>query len=372
MYALIMFVLVFMSVFAAVFQAQAPQVADDTRAGYDLVVDSNPTNPVTVTQLQAEPDVVAAAPMVWALAKFETPTTTDTFQRRFTGFDESLLSRGVPALSSRDSQYSSDEAAWRAVLASPDLVIVPSDFLAVGGGPPTSTVKLGEHITLVDPAGGRRHVLTVTAIDGDIDPAENGAMVAAHTVPTLVDRSFAGRFYVAARDGADPAHLATRLKGDLLTNGVKADTFRALVDSRLRGTTSFIRLLEGFLALGLVIGIAGLGVVMVRAVRERRREIGMLRAIGFSSRVVRTAFLLEAAFIAGQGVAIGMALGLITSFSVITHSSILGGESLPFTVPWTALAALAAASLSASLLAVYAPAAQASRIKPAVALRIAD
>jgi ABC-type lipoprotein release transport system permease subunit len=67
-----------------------------------------------------------------------------------------------------------------------------------------------------------------------------------------------------------------------------------------------------------------------------------------------------------------MALGLITSFSVITHSSILGGESLPFTVPWTALAALAAASLSASLLAVYAPAAQASRIKPAVALRIAD
>jgi len=41
-------------------------------------------------------------------------------------FDESLLARGVPVLSSRDGRYASDEVAWRAVLASPDLVIVPS------------------------------------------------------------------------------------------------------------------------------------------------------------------------------------------------------------------------------------------------------
>ncbi len=74
MYALIMFVLVFMSVFAAVFEAQAPAVADDTRAGYDLVVDSNPTNPLTTVLLQAQRDVVASAPLVWGLAEFETPS----------------------------------------------------------------------------------------------------------------------------------------------------------------------------------------------------------------------------------------------------------------------------------------------------------
>ncbi|MEY2454654.1 MAG: putative transport system permease protein [Acidimicrobiaceae bacterium] len=372
MYALIMFVLVFMSVFAAVFEAQGPQVADDTRAGYDLVVDSNPSNPVSAEQLQSEPDIAATAPMVWALAKFETATEADSFQRRFSGFDESLLANGVPALSSRDKQYISDEAAWRAVLASPDLVIVPSDFLSVGEGPPSSTVKVGQRITLVDPAGGGRHDLTVAAIDGDLDPADNGAMVAARTVPTLVDRSFAGRFYVAVREGADPAQVGVRLKGDLLANGVKADTFRALVDDRLRGTTAFIRLLEGFLALGLVIGIAGLGVVMVRAVRERRREIGMLRAMGFPARVVRRAFLIEATFIAAQGIVIGGALGLVTGFSVLSNSSTFGDKTLPFTVPWGVIGLLALAALVASLLAVAAPATQAARIKPAVALRIAD
>lgn len=372
MYALIMFVLVFMSVFAAVFEAQGPRVADDTRAGYDLVVDSNPANPVTVEQLQAQPDVVAAAPIVRALAKFETPTKTDSFLRGFSGYDESLLARGTPALSSRDNRFPSDEAAWRAVLESPDLTIVPSDFLAVGGGPPSSTVRVGDHITLVDPAGGRRHVLTVAAIAGDLDPVENGAMVAASTVTAVVDRSFPGRFYVAVRDGADADLVAAQLKGNLLANGVKAETFRSLVDTRLQSTGAFIRLLEGFLALGLVIGIAGLGVVMIRAVRERRREIGMLRAIGFSGRVVRRAFFIEATFIAAQGIVIGGALGLVTGFSVLSNSSTFGDKALPFTVPWSVIALLAIATLAVSLLAVADPASQASRIKPAVALRIAD
>ena len=372
MYALIVFVLVFMTVFAAVFHAQAPQVADETRAGYDLRVDSNAGNPVDAAELSARPDVEAVAPLVSAVANFATGEKTDTFTRGFTGYDESLLQRGVPKLTSRDHRYSNDEAAWRAVLASPDLVIVPSDFLSSGDGPPTSTVKVGDRLTLIDPAGGRRHELTVAAVAGDLDPAENGAMVAARTVPTFVDRSSSDRFYVAAKRGTTPDQLAARLQGDLLVHGVKADTFRALVDDRLRGTEAFIRLLQGFLALGLVIGIAGLGVVMVRAVRERRREIGMLRAMGFPARTVRRAFLIEASFIAVQGIVIGAALGLVTGFSVLSNSSTFGDRSLSFSIPWGAITLLSGATLAVSLLAVLAPATQASRIKPAVALRIAD
>jgi len=372
MYALIVFVLVFMTVFATVFQAQAPQVADETRAGYDLRVDSNAGNPVTTEQLLARPDIAAVAPLVEAVAKVETPARTDSFTRRFTGFDESLLRLGIPKLTSRDRRFANDEAAWRGVLASSDLAIVPSDFLAAGDGPPSSTVKVGDQLTVVDPAGGRRHPLTVVAVAGDIDPAENGAMVAARTVPTLVDRSSSTRFYVAARAGIAPADLAPRLQGDLLVSGVKADTFRSLVDDRLRGTEAFIRLLQGFLGLGLVIGIAGLGVVMVRAVRERRREIGMLRAMGFAARTVRRAFLIEASFIALQGIVIGVVLGLITGFSVVSNSTTFGDRALPFSVPWLSIALLSAATLVVSLLAVLAPARHASRIKPAAALRIAD
>jgi len=72
--------------------------------------------------------------------------------------------------------------------------------------------------------------------------------------------------------------------------------------------------MQGYLALGLLIGIAGLGVVMVRAVRERRREIGMLRAMGFPPRMVRSAFVFESMFVAVQGVVVGVGLALVVSY----------------------------------------------------------
>ncbi|MFN8537301.1 MAG: hypothetical protein U0232_07465 [Thermomicrobiales bacterium] len=48
-----------------------------------------------------------------------------------------------------------------------------------------------------------------------------------------------------------------------------------------RANAGFFALLKGFIGLGLVVGIAALGVVAFRAVVERRQQIGMLRAIGF-------------------------------------------------------------------------------------------
>ena len=130
--------------------------------------------------------------------------------------------------------------------------------------------------------------------------------------------------------------------------------------------------MQGYLALGLIIGIAGLGVVMVRAVRERRRQLGMLRAIGFSADTVRRAFLAEAAFIAAQGIVIGVALGLVTSYQMLTKSATLGGQPLPFDAAGLLLAALASVPFFASLAAVMIPASQAAAINPAAVLRRAD
>ena len=372
MYALVVFVLVFMAVFAAVFEAQAPQITAETGAGYDMRVDSNPGNPLTVDQLQREAGVELVAPLVRSEAQFQTDPNGEASTERLTGFDDTLLVHGGPVLSSRDGRFASDEAAWRAVLASRDLVIVPANFLASASGPARNTVRVGQQSSVINPGTGRRHTVTIVGVDGSLDPAENGAMVGSGNLPTFVDRTSASRFYVTAANDSTPDDLASRLQTTFVGQGTKADTFASLVDERLRAQTQFIALLEGFLSLGLLIGIAGLGVVMVRAVRERRREIGVLRAIGVSAAVVRRAFLIEATFIAVQGIVIGGTLGIVTGYSVLSHSSTFGGEALPFTVPWVALLALAAAALAASLLAVLAPATQASRIRPAIALRIAD
>jgi putative ABC transport system permease protein len=71
--------------------------------------------------------------------------------------------------------------------------------------------------------------------------------------------------------------------------------------------------MQGFLALGLLVGIAGLGVVMVCAVHERRRNIGVLRPVRFPATTVQRAFLTESSFVALEGIVLGTALSIVTS-----------------------------------------------------------
>ncbi|HEX2273608.1 MAG TPA: FtsX-like permease family protein [Acidimicrobiales bacterium] len=372
MYALVIFVLTFLAVFTELFNAQAPRFTEETRAGYDLVVDSNPANPVTAEVLEAQPEVSAAAPLLRAFPEFsfEAHPTPDNWE--LSAFDERLLARGVPALGDRQARFGRDVDAWRAVLADPQLVVVSDFFLEEGGGPPSARLHPGDPVTIHNPSTGEQRQLTVAAITSS-DWLLNGAMVGAPFA-----RQFLGaeavptRHYAAVERGVDPEEAASALTGRLVENGVKADSIAELIRGGLSQQEGFLRLMQGYLALGLLVGIAGLGVVMVRAVRERRQQIGMLRAIGFPSRLVRSAFLLEAGFVAVQGIVIGIVLALVTSYQLLANSDTFGEQQLDFNVPWVPLAVLLAAALAASMAATAAPASQASRIRPAVALRIAE
>jgi putative ABC transport system permease protein len=201
----------------------------------------------------------------------------------------------------------------------------------------------------------------------------NGAYVSRELTSELFGpRDVVTRHHVALASGSDADVVARELDAALLANGADAAAFRTLVDEGLAQQTSFFTLLQSFLGLGLLVGIAGLGVVMVRAVRERRQEIGMLRAMGFSTGLVRSAFLTEAGLIALQGTSIGVVLGLVTVRQVLTSAAAFGDGALGFVVPWQGLVVIALIPILASLAATAWPAARAAAIRPAVALRVAD
>jgi putative ABC transport system permease protein len=137
-----------------------------------------------------------------------------------------------------------------------------------------------------------------------------------------------------------------------------------------RSSRTFNRLIQGFMGLGLVVGVAALGVISARAVVERRQQIGILRAIGFRRRMIQASFLVEASFVALTAIVVGTALALVIGRNVVADSSagsVYG--SIPFTVPWLDLAVVFAGVYAAALLATLAPALRASRIYPAQALR---
>jgi putative ABC transport system permease protein len=371
MYAIVIFTMMFLSVFGELFERQGPELTEKASAGFDISLESLPSNPVPAGELAAAPGVASLAPLIRTFPEFTADFETEPTPWPMTGYDDSLLADGGPDLLARDPTYPTDRAALEAVAADPSLAIVSEFFLQDGGGPADDSVDVGDTITVTNPATGEVRRLTVAGLHDDW--MFNGVMVGRGFARDLMgDQAVASRYYVGVADGEDADAVAGRLAGEFVANGVDADTFAAVVDAELAETNGFMRLMQGYLGLGLLIGIAGLGVVMIRAVRERRRQVGMLRAMGFSASVVRRAFLVEASFVAVQGIVIGIGLGLVTAWQVMTNSDAFGSQQLSFSVPWLHVAVILAVPLVASLLATVSPAARAARIRPAAALRIAD
>jgi putative ABC transport system permease protein len=370
MFSLVIFTMVFISVLSNVFGGQIENTLRKEAGGYDLLVDSLPSNPPSPDQLRIEGvDQVAAT--LYGSAQFKLEDGTED-PWAVTGIDETFMSATPPDLEEIAPGIADDAEAWNQIATDPTVTAVPAFFLQTGGGPAAGLVKVGDEITMTDPVTGKSSTRKIIAFTGSQDFQTLSAFMAADGVrDVLGDQVAPSRFYIdAAGTAADAQDLGERLQGQFIANGVEADTFRSFVEESQAGSTQFLRLMQGYLALGLLVGIAGIGVVMVRAVRERRREVGVLRSLGFRPGMIRRAFILESAFTAFEGILVGTVLALITAYQLIANGEF--GEGVVFQVPWLDVSILLLVSIGASLAATWWPAHEASQIPPAVALRIAD
>jgi len=175
-------------------------------------------------------------------------------------------------------------------------------------------------------------------------------------------------FYVKLVEGVDQIAATQALERSMLSGGLNATLLSeqfAAGQAVLRG---ILQLFQGFLALGLLVGIAGLGVISSRAVVERRQQVGMLRAIGYQKGMVSLAFILESSFIALSGILIGAVTGLSLGDKMIGQFYTLATNQT-FPVPWLNIGAMLLAAWIFSLITTILPAWQASRVYPAEALR---
>jgi putative ABC transport system permease protein len=365
MFSLVVFTMTLLTSLSASLEASSDHTAETMAAGFDLVIDSNPANPVEVDELSARSDVAAVAAVSRLQTQFQAKGLDGMRTWPITGFDAALLADGGPALLRRAGAYRSDDEAYQAVLADPTLAIVPANFLVTGAD--SATLDVGDRFTVVAP-DGRTRELTIAAV-GDTDWLETGALVSRQLTRSLFGTDeILTRTYVTVTPGANADAVADELNAAFLRHGADAKTFASVAAAGLDAFTGFLALLRGFLAFGLLVGIAGLAVVMVRAVRERRREIGMLRAMGFRSRVVRAAMLFEAGLIAVQGTLIGTILGLVIAAQLLIGTQPFG-DGVTFVVPWAGLLIIVGLPLTASLAATGWPASRAAAIRPAIALR---
>jgi putative ABC transport system permease protein len=224
-----------------------------------------------------------------------------------------------------------------------------------------------------DPRTGTTRTLTVIGVLADTVPQDMPGIWTSEETATAL---FGGRaaltiHHIALAPGVDPEETAGALERAFVANGMEAKSARDRLHETIGPSYTLNWLLLGFMGLGLVVGVAALGVISARSVVERRQQIGVMRAIGFQRGMVQLAFLLEAAFIAITAIVVGSALGLTVARNVIADSADQPSYqgALQFSPPWAHLAIVFVVVLAAALLTTLAPAARAARVRPAEALR---
>jgi putative ABC transport system permease protein len=151
----------------------------------------------------------------------------------------------------------------------------------------------------------------------------------------------------------------------------------SLIDAT-RSMRQFFAVLDAFLAIfgSLALAVASIGIVntLVMAILERRREIGIMKAIGASDADVRGLFFAEAGAMGLVGGAVGVTLGWVIGRLINFGTNIyLQRQHFPpaqiWSVPlWLVLSAIVF-SIVVSLLSGLYPAARAARLDPVQALR---
>jgi putative ABC transport system permease protein len=118
-------------------------------------------------------------------------------------------------------------------------------------------------------------------------------------------------------------------------------------------------LLYGLLAMSVFVALIGIVNTMALSIHERTRELGLLRAVGMSSRQLRRTIRYESTIIALIGTVVGLALGLFLGWV----ASRAAQDTFPdFTIPITSLIVIAVVGVIAGLAAGILPARRAGRL----------
>jgi putative ABC transport system permease protein len=391
MFSLVVFTIVTMSFITAAFGS----IFEDTNrlsGGFDVRADAGYAAPIPDMN-EALKDKKSVNADDFSAVGTLTGLSVDAKQKDTSRKPQSLFLQGVDGgytknvgygFKSTVAEYDTENEVWTALRTEKDTAVVSSDLAPsrsnfVGDEEPP--IKLSGfysedpylpddlYIQVEDPQSGRTRNLHVIGVLEDTAFFAPGVTSSRATVDDLAGSPLPAQSYqFRLADGVHSAAVAKDLEKAFAQNGLQAVAIKKEIEDGSASQGLFNNLLMGFMGLGLLVGIAALGVIAARSVVERRQQIGMLRALGFQRGQVRLAFLIESSFVALLGIGLGVALGAALSVGIVdSFAEQISG--IRYTVPWSTLGVIVGLAYFASLLTTFLPASQASRVYPAEALR---
>lgn len=378
-FSLIMFTVVVVMMIASFQRESVDSMTQSYSGGFDIIGFTFRDVPTDeLDQGLAEIDA-AAGTQVFSRAEHslttsvlvDAPRENGTHATNLIGYGSAMLSGGSFSLAERSANYSSDEAAWGALIVNDDLAImdgsVLSSMFSVGGS--SMDVGLGDEVTIIRSDGGQANVTIIGIMD---QMFVQGVFMSSEFVQAFDPAATQSLFYFSLADGVDMtvADAADKLERMFVDYGMVTLAVRDTVELIMQMTANVMQLMEIFLGVGLIVGVAGLGIITIRNVAERRQEIGVMRAIGYQRDMIMNVFVIETSFVSLLGILLGIVLGLGLSYRMWSWGGF--SDSAPFVVPWLELLIVVAIAFAVTQASTLPPSRRASRLAPAEALRRVD
>ncbi len=135
---------------------------------------------------------------------------------------------------------------------------------------------------------------------------------------------------------------------------------REFIDSRADIVDRSLAFIYGLLLLSIMIATFGIVITLLLAVYERRRETGLLRAVGMTRAQVRTTVRWESVITSLYGAAVGVLMGLVLGYVIIV--SLRDQGLTEYTIPVASIVWIMGLAFTAGVVAAVVPAWRATRL----------
>lgn len=172
-------------------------------------------------------------------------------------------------------------------------------------------------------------------------------LIGQHNFARLFPEINGYQFFLIHADNDLPA-VSAALENGWSDQGLDASSTQEALAKLLAVQNTYISAFQSIGALGLLLGTVGLAVVQVRSVLERRRELALMQALGFSRARVSQQLLCEASVLLLGGLVIGIVAAAIAIVPYMLSSN----PQLNLLEPFLLLSIVLVVGLAASMLAV--------------------
>jgi len=231
---------------------------------------------------------------------------------------------------------------------------------------------VGDTVHADGPDGSHNYRVVGRAVFPRLDspqPVANGAAMTGSGLSQILNRNNPenGSPYLVVRTarGADVAAVERRVAGLSVVDRPFGPTLPVEVD-RLRRVNWLVVTLAVLL---IVLALLAVGHALVTSVRRRRRDLAVLKTLGFVRRQIRGAVAWQATTLATVGLVVGVPVGVIVGALVWRQVADGLGVSTTPPIPSLAIALVIPGALIATNLLAWFPARAAARTQPAVAFR---